>query len=171
MDIISAAPVSDSDLCGGRLWSTRLWTFLGDDFWKESVFSSWFNTGYMFTSVFRGFLGYFTQVVPFTPAFSDEEVTALVVDKSGTAGLAGYDACRAVFPLIVGVLVVDYGGMFKAGFAGDDAFFATFPLVCRQARDVRHRGRCAPEGLLRDRARCRQWHVYGWFCWGFFTSR
>ena len=135
VDIISTAPVSDSHLFGVRPWSTRLWTFLGDDFWKEFVFSFWFNTGYMFTSVFRGFLGYFTQVVregglgpcgpfcPFTPAFSDEEVTALVVDNSGCG------APRAVFPLIVGVLVVDCGGILKAGFAGDDAFHATFPLV------------------------------------------
>ena len=32
----------------------------------------------------------------FTPAFSAEEVAALVVDNSGTAGFAGYDAPRAM---------------------------------------------------------------------------
>ena len=31
-----------------RLWSTGLWTFLEDDFWKVSVFiTSWFDSGYM----------------------------------------------------------------------------------------------------------------------------
>ena len=40
-------------LFGVRPWSTRLWIFLGDGFWMYSVFSScWFNTGYIFTSVF-----------------------------------------------------------------------------------------------------------------------
>ena len=43
--------VSGSHLFGVHLCSTGLWTFLGDDFWRDSVFSSWFNTGYMFTSV------------------------------------------------------------------------------------------------------------------------
>ena len=48
--------VFGSHLFGVRLWSTGLWTFLGDDFWMFSVSSScWFNTGYMlrqFTEAF-----------------------------------------------------------------------------------------------------------------------
>ena len=100
--------VSDSHLFGVRPWSTRLWTFLGDDIWKESVFSSWFNTGYMFTSVSRGFWVASRRSyvkVDSDPAvlsarshlpFSDEEVTALVLDNSGTAGFAGYDAMHLV---------------------------------------------------------------------------
>ena len=37
---------------------------------------------------------------PFTLALSDEEVTALVVDNSVTAGFAGYDAPCAVFRFV-----------------------------------------------------------------------
>ena len=36
------------------------------------------------------------SLCPFTPAFADEEVAALVVDNGGMAGDAGYDAPRAV---------------------------------------------------------------------------
>ena len=79
----------------------------------RTVFSSWFNTGYMFTSVSRGFWvtsrRSYVKVdsdpavrsfCPFTPALSDGEVTALVVDNSDTAGFAGYDAPRAVFRFV-----------------------------------------------------------------------
>ena len=54
---------------------------------------------------------------------------------------------------------------------GQDWFYwlrytsCVFSLVCRQARDVRHHGRYGLKGLLRRRARRRQSHVYGWFCW------
>ena len=42
----------------------------------------------------------------FTPAVSAGEVAALVVDNSGTAGFAGYDAPRAVLAFLAGVLLV-----------------------------------------------------------------
>ena len=46
-------------LCHTRhMWSTRLWTFLEDEFQMVSVSSScWFNTGYTSTSVYGGFYG------------------------------------------------------------------------------------------------------------------
>ena len=48
--------VSGRHLFGVRLWSTRLLTFLEDDFWKVSVFNTaWFDSGYMlrqFTEAF-----------------------------------------------------------------------------------------------------------------------
>ena len=52
---------------------------------------------------------------PFTPAFGDEEVAALVVDNCGMAGFAGYDAPRAVLD----------SGMCKAV----PAFHAVFPWI------------------------------------------
>ena len=52
-DLFPRPLVSGSHLSGVRLWSPGLWTFLGDDFWEESVFSScWFDSGYLFTSVY-----------------------------------------------------------------------------------------------------------------------
>ena len=39
---------------------------------------------------------WFRSLCPFTAAFADEEVAALVVDNGGMAGFAGYDAPRAV---------------------------------------------------------------------------
>ena len=43
---------------GVRLWSSKLWTFLKDDFWKVSVFNTaWFDSGYHVASVYGGFLG------------------------------------------------------------------------------------------------------------------
>ena len=48
--------VSGCHLFGVRLWTTGLWTFLEDDFWKVSVFvASWFDNGYVllqFTEAF-----------------------------------------------------------------------------------------------------------------------
>ena len=48
-----------------------------------------------FTHYLRG-CGLGSSLCPFTPAFADEEVAALVVDNGDTAGVAGYDAPRAV---------------------------------------------------------------------------
>ena len=49
--------VSGRHLFGVRLWSTRLWTFLEDDFRKVSVFiTAWFDSGYMFRQFMEAFL-------------------------------------------------------------------------------------------------------------------
>ena len=48
--------VFGSHLFGVRLWSTRLLTFVENDFWMDSVFiTTWVDSGYMFTSVYGGF--------------------------------------------------------------------------------------------------------------------
>ena len=69
------------------------------------------------------------------------------------AGIAGFDAPRAVFVSLVGrprMLCMDQkdscSGMDKAGIAGDSAPRAVSSL--RQAHDAWHRGRHAPEGQL-----------------------
>ena len=56
--------VSGRHLFGVRLWSTRLWTFLEDDFCKVSVFNSaWFDSGYMLRQFTEAF--WFLRLFPF----------------------------------------------------------------------------------------------------------
>ena len=109
---------SSSPSCS-RCSALEIWTDSCPRIWQSLACLScpwyaWFDSGYMFTSVYRGFWVISRRsyvkvdsnpsvrsLCPFTPAFADEVVAALVVDFSGLAGFAGDDAFCAAFPSVV----------------------------------------------------------------------